>query len=172
MVRLKKKRNSAEAKHTFFLINIFHTNMKKLVFGEITLIHSKINQLCMQSARLMHDRQDFSFVKICFLCSGSSPSVSARTTRCPSCAMTSQVSVTTSPPSCLVIGSLTKEAPLLLTTTLPFSIHPSSICSCLILWQLYARFKICIILFRILIHSYLIHSPCFSTLLFASSTSL
>lgn len=60
---------------------------------------------------------------------GSLPSLTAGTTRCLSCAMTSQVSVMTSRLSCHVIGSLTRVAPLLRITTLLFYTPPSSMCS-------------------------------------------
>lgn len=60
------------------------------------------------------------------ICLGSLPLLSVETIRCPSCVGTSQVAMTTSPPSCLVAGSQTKAAPLLLTTTLPSSTPPAS----------------------------------------------
>lgn len=121
-----------------------------------------MNALC---CLIRHDKQDNDSEFVCFLCLGSFLSQSAGTTGSLSCAMTSQVSRTTSHPSCLVIGSPTRMALLLQTTTLLFSTPPSSICSFLTLNRVYAYIFSC--------SSYLVSQNlfCFSTLLFASSTS-
>lgn len=64
-------------------------------------------------------------VFVCFLFSGSSPSLSA--TRCPARAVMPKVSMATGRPSCRVTGILTRGAPLLLTTTLPSSTRLSEL---------------------------------------------
>lgn len=71
------------------------------------------------------------------VCLGSSPSPSVETPRCPSCAVTLQVSVKTTPRSCHVTGSLTREAPLLQTITQPSSTPPFSIHTCVFVTSSY-----------------------------------
>lgn len=87
------------------------------------------------------------------LCSGSFPSLSVGTNRHLSCAVTPQVSVTTTRLSCHVIGSLTRTALLLRTTTLLSSTRPSSICSCLTLLTTSHRVYIYIFFFLLVLLS-------------------